>query len=373
MENSEFQKVKQNLQCFDRPIFETLISTMLGMIESGELPPGMKFPPDKKLAHELGISHVTLARALNELRRRNVLLRRRASGTSVPSDPQAVPAVKARKRIAVVFDSATEKTFHEELFLQLHHALEELGCTMMFFSSDNNSQKQMNQLKEILEDFSVSGCIVWSILSHEQVEEVLRERPKYYPLIFLDKYYPGLDHDSVTYANYDSGVAIGKMILKKKINECFWIMNTGIARHSSVSDRKAGLLSVLPPEIEVKTIQLDENDNSMLPLAFGRSSAIVCADNFTACHLKRLSLERGLRLPRHLYDFESYSDDHSSITEFTALVFPCELGTEAVRVLASRLNGKEACIISHPGKWQITLGVHPVAATRKSSGKTPQA
>ena len=77
--DTNFSKIKENLQCFNRPIYETVILSIIQMIESGELPPGTKFPPDKKLAIELGINHITLAKALNELRRRNVLDRRRAT------------------------------------------------------------------------------------------------------------------------------------------------------------------------------------------------------------------------------------------------------------------------------------------------------
>ena len=47
-----FQKVKDALQCFNRPIYETVILTLNEMIETGMLPPGTKFPPDKKLAIE---------------------------------------------------------------------------------------------------------------------------------------------------------------------------------------------------------------------------------------------------------------------------------------------------------------------------------
>jgi len=112
---ADFNRVKENLQCFNRPIYETVIVTLTEMIKSGELPPGTKFPPDKKLAIELGISHITLAKALNELRRRNILDRRRnildrrrSTGTSVPENIQLPSANAARRKIAVVFDKVSE-------------------------------------------------------------------------------------------------------------------------------------------------------------------------------------------------------------------------------------------------------------------------
>ena len=370
MESDDFKKVKDNLQCFNRPIYETLISTFQEMITSGELAPGTKFPPDKKLAIELGISHITLARALNELRRRNVLERRRASGTFVPMEQRGDTAQPPRRQIAVVFDDASEKTFQQQLFLQLHHGLEELGCAMVFYSSGNDAARQVCQLKEILKDFSISGCLVWSLLSKSQAEEVLSLRPRYYPLIFLDKHYAGLEHDAVTYSNYECGMAIGKELRRRKVRECHWVIDSNSQEHSSVTDRLTGLLAGLQGTASVRTTLLPMEAGQAVPdLSFAPSSAVVCADNGSARHLKALSMELGSALPRRLYDFETVVDDHSDIPEFTSYCFPCTLGTEALKILASRLNGKEACTVNHTGKWDITRSVRSGVPAKRTTVK----
>lgn len=348
----DFQKIKENLQCFSRPIYETVITTLVGMIEAGELAPGTKFPPDKKLAIELGISHVTLARALNELRRRNILERRRASGTFVPENRDPQTPLQARKKIAVVFDYASEKTFQQQLFLQLHHGLEELNCTMLFFSSDSDPDRQLRQLREILNDFSISGCIVWSILSTEQAAEIVRLRPRYYPLIFLDKHYPELEHDAVTYNNFDCGVAVAKALQRKKVQQIFWVEDLSAHNTPTVIDRRNGVLSVLPDPALLPVIELSGHGDDFA-MEFAPESAMICGDFESAVHLKEFARRRGITLPERLITFETVTDDHTKIPEFTAYRFPCELGNETINILSSRLNGKEACTVNHSGKWSV--------------------
>lgn len=348
----DFQKVKDNLQCFNRPIYETIIVTLIEMIESGELPAGTKFPPDKKLAIELGISHITLAKALNELRRRNILDRRRATGTSVPEDRALPEANKARKKIAVVFDSANEKTFQQSLFINLYKGLEQLNCSMCFFSAYDSAEKQLAILQEILNDFSISGCIVWSILNNEQAKKIIRMCPRYYPLIFLDRHYEGFDHDAVTYPNFECAAAIARTLYRRKVKSCCWIENK--VKHVVVSDvdRRNGFLSAWKDN-EFNLLQLPENEKDEHELQIPVSDVYICSDYQLAVQFKKILADRGELDGKRLFVIESPGDEHDELKEFTAFKFAPGMGDEAIKILSSRLNGKECSTVSHSGKWSV--------------------
>ena len=364
-----FQKVKDNLQCFNRPIYETIIVTLSEMIESGELPSGTKFPPDKKLAIELGISHITLAKALNELRRRNILDRRRATGTSVPEVKILPEANKARKKIAVVFDAASEKTFQQSLFINLYKGLEPLNCSMCFFSADSSAEKQLSILKEILNDFSISGCIVWSILNNEQAKQIIRMHPRYYPLIFLDRYYEGFDHDAVTYPNFDCAAAIAKSLRRKKITSACWVENK--EKHVIISDidRRNGFLSAWKEDNEFKLLQLPDGPEDYDKIEIPEAEAYICSDEQLALQFKTVLSLRGELDNKKLFVIETPGDDHEKLKEFTAFKFTPGMGDEAIKILSSRLNGKECSTVSHSGKWSVLEGKNPTR--RKIYEKTP--
>lgn len=355
----DFQKVKDNLQCFNRPIYETVIVSLIEMIESGELPPGTKFPPDKKLAIDLGISHITLAKALNELRRRNILDRRRATGTSVPETQILPEANKARKKIAVVFDSASEKTFQQSLFITLFKGLEQLNCSMCFFSAEGNSDKQLEILKEILNDFSISGCIVWSILNDEQAKQIIRMRPRYYPLIFLDRHYEKFDHDAVTYPNFDCAAAIAQSLNRRKIKSCCWVENK--EKHNVISDvdRRKGFLSKWKKENRFEVLNLPENDSNS-DIKIIDAEAYICIDNVIASQFKKILQKHGELEGKKLFVIESPGDDHNDLKEFTAYKFTPGMGDEAIKLLSSRLNGKECSTVSHSGKWSVLEGKNSI-------------
>ena len=349
---ADFNRVKENLQCFNRPIYETVIVTLTEMIKSGELPPGTKFPPDKKLAIELGISHITPAKALNELRRRNILDRRRSTGTSVPENIQLPSANAARRKIAVVFDNVSDEVFQQPLFISLYRGLEELNCSLCFFSCDSDPEKQLATCEEILNDFSISGCIVWSILDNEQAATLIRRRPNYYPLIFMDKRYEGFDHDAVTYPNFDCGAAIARSFNRRKITKCCWIEEKNKHDMPSDKERREGFLSVWKDN-DFELLYLPETPEEKELFRIPDGCAVVCCDQVVAVGLKKIFAENPVSVPQKLFVIESPSDDHTLVPEFTAFKFAPGIGAETVKILASRLNGKECCTVSHSGKWSV--------------------
>jgi len=349
VKDEAFNKIKDNLQRFNRPIYEVIIETIYSMIESGELPAGTKFPPDKKLALELGINHITLAKALNELRRRNVLERRRASGTSVPLRQLSPQNGVTKRTIAVVFDDANERTFQQRLFLQLHKGLESLGCTMNFYSSGGKAEQQLALLKQIAEDYSICGCIVWSLLSTQQAAEICHCLPPRYPLIFLDCCYPDLNCDAVTFNNVSCAKAVARALIRRNIHHIFWIEREQDTDRSTIRERREAIRSSCGENVEFTVLSMKEAISAQRE--YPSDSALVILAFDLALEFDRLAV----RKPPlgQMVTFATDYDDLSLLPNFTIYKFEAELGTEAVKILASRLNGKESCTVNHSGKWSV--------------------
>jgi GntR family transcriptional regulator len=73
------------------PRYEHLIATIEDAIRAGRLPPGAVLPREPDLAARLGLSRQTVGRALNDLARRGLLVRRRGIGTFVAAPPVEHP------------------------------------------------------------------------------------------------------------------------------------------------------------------------------------------------------------------------------------------------------------------------------------------
>jgi len=151
--------------------------------------------------------HLTLAKALNQLREEGYLERYRGHGTFVKdsiSDAYSSNGVHD-KMVALLLDEVSPEVFRTNLFLTMHKALDSCGFGLRLVSANNDPKVQLNQIKELIRQRSVSGCIAWSIMDRQLTEEALNARPKYFPLIFIDRYIDGLEMDFVGFDDFDAG------------------------------------------------------------------------------------------------------------------------------------------------------------------------
>ncbi len=352
----------------DGPIYETIIQEIRARILNGTWEDGVKLPSDKAMAAELGISHITLAKALNELRGLGLLVRRRASGTFVksPLSLDSDPNKASLPRIAVIFDDATEKTFRQKLFLEIYHRLEAAGLSMVFFSSRNSPEKQYEQLGRIINDPLLHGCLVWSILNHEQVAELLKSRPKTFPLVFMDKYYKGLQHDVAAYDNYNCALSMAQYFIKRGYRKFIWLENDFDCLYSSIADRRQGLTDGLKG-MELQKFSINNKNLPQLLSNQSGKQVIIVSYFAQALIVKEQLAGAGVVLPSDFCyaTFETDLDNSDQLREFTGFCFNSGLAAEAVNILLCRLNGDDRSIISKTCGWHI---VEPSMAAAAEPG-----
>jgi len=75
------------------PLYYQIAESIRAMIESGRLKAGDPLPPEVALSEELGVSRLTVRRALAELVNDGVLIRRRAKGTFVAPPRESLPLI----------------------------------------------------------------------------------------------------------------------------------------------------------------------------------------------------------------------------------------------------------------------------------------
>ena len=65
------------------PIYAQIADNLLNQIESGDLRPGDRLPPERKLSEKLSVNRMTVRRAFNLLESLGLLYRRQGSGTYI--------------------------------------------------------------------------------------------------------------------------------------------------------------------------------------------------------------------------------------------------------------------------------------------------
>jgi GntR family transcriptional regulator len=75
------------------PLYHQIAEAVRTQILTGQLKPGNLLPPDERISEQLQISRQTVLRAMSELSREGLLLRKRAIGTIVAPPQRVVPFV----------------------------------------------------------------------------------------------------------------------------------------------------------------------------------------------------------------------------------------------------------------------------------------
>jgi GntR family transcriptional regulator len=70
-------------QVYSLPLYIQIAEGLLSQIESGELSPGDRLPPERDLSESLGVNRMTLRRALRVLETQGMVVRRHGVGTFV--------------------------------------------------------------------------------------------------------------------------------------------------------------------------------------------------------------------------------------------------------------------------------------------------
>jgi DNA-binding LacI/PurR family transcriptional regulator len=324
------------------PLYECIRRTLQEMIVGGEIPDGCQLPSDKVFAKALGINHITLGKALNEVRKCGLLIRNRSTGTVVHSPSQAEINISGtqEKLISVILDDVTYGTFQSEFFVAVHNALVANKLEMLFSSSSGNPETQYATIRSILLKANCCGCIVWSIMNDAQVKELMQIKPKNFPLIILGRIHDGIAHDSVCYDLFDAANKAGNYYINLGYSKLAFVVPSN--KKEFVKERIAGLRSVLRDPKELELIYYDESD-------------ILSVDKYERIPLIAVNLKTLNWLYQMRQNSKQTLKDLIPITAFCTrndllpplpvlkVIFSSEeLGRKSVELLVGRLHGSQS-------------------------------
>lgn len=348
----KLKSIKDLAKNSEVPIYAHIHDVLKKMIISGELPNNYRLPSSMKLAAIIGVNHITLAKALNELRKQGLLERNRAIGTIVRGPQQKNASVPGdrQKLVAVIYDDVNPETFRSELFISIHDNLQKNGFEILFLSSSGRREIQFEQIKGILQKPNCCGCLVWPLLDSVQVRELMAMKPVDFPLVFLDKYYEDVGHDSATFDNFGSSVELGKIFIGRNYRKFVFLVREAAFKFSSVYDRYLGLRAALvkhnldPDNVTiVKYTDISDIDirkflrkleNAVLVAAWDTEAKAITQSISTDGH------DASVLYPMVSYDSSSLSGQQQRYMNISRMDFSeNDLAKAAINILLSRLNG----------------------------------
>ncbi len=91
-------KKSSNRDETSKPVYVQIAENLLDQIESGDLSPGDRLPPERELSEKFGVNRQTLRRALKKLELQGLLTRRQGAGTFVSE-----PKIEQRAEVVISF------------------------------------------------------------------------------------------------------------------------------------------------------------------------------------------------------------------------------------------------------------------------------
>ncbi len=352
---SELRKLCRERCDHGIPLYRRLEDAFVAMIEQGVLPDQFRLPSDMVLAADLGISHVTLGKVFNELRKRGMVERSRSLGTFVRTS-RSLPKSRTGRLVAMLLSDFNRDTFrpdNREFFMALDESLRQAGLEMLMLSAAGRKEQQQLQIREVIQNPACCGAIIFSLLDENDVKEVLKIKPLAWPLIFVD---PNHDYegnkqcDMIQYDGYGACCDIARRFLREGGRRFVVVSSERNLNHHTVMMRIRGLwqalaeYSTIPNPLEIVSYEeeiidwsrlLDRAPNSLL-LAITASNV---TDLLAAAKRDRIDLKR--LLPA--IGFTLLNEHLSPIWDLPLFAFdPGVPAKQAVALLCKRLEGDQS-------------------------------
>lgn len=327
-----------------RMLYRQVKDFILSQIQKGIYLPGEVIPAERELAERLGVSRYTVRRAIQELVDEGVLYRVQGNGTFVQEPKRSVHPRSDSIGIVLPFCDAEMEML---LLNGMQRALRETKYSMTLLVSNNDSQKELEEIRR-LRDEHVSGLIIMPSQEPGGGAAAYELKNDGFPFVLVDRRVPGCETDCVMSDNIQGGTLATEHLLNLGHERIAFVKHND-DQTSSMKDRFTGYQQALRRRGLGDGVMFSFDYGTGLPelkafLAKREYTAVVTVNSYVALDVVKACRELGLVIPD---DLSIVSFDDLSITRLldvplTAVAQYSELiGYRAVRLLVEKMEARE--------------------------------
>lgn len=351
---------------------------------------GDRLPPEREFCVELGVSRVTLRKAMEALHREGFLQTRRGGGTRLAKALSPPPAARSgvRRLIGLVVPTV-ENSFISRIVRGAEEFATRAEFHVALAHDHGDMDTQLRQLRRMTES-DIGGLAVYpdtgNVLRPEFRELIDRVEKRGIPLVMIDRYVPDIETPSVMSDNF-AGLysATEHMILAghRRLGLLAFGPEGGVADR----DRRKGFLAALQDyglpaepvfEASLGTRGHEESAREAVAAQLAahggrpRFDGVVCMQDNMAYGAFLALRDAGLRVPDDvgLVGYDNLDRELFQVAGLglTSIDQPAEdIGREAARLLIGRIEGAPA-----QARAQHIL-LKPRLVVRESCGALPGA
>lgn len=344
------------------PLYKEVYIDIKNAIKDSVYPIGTKLPTDSELTKKYGVSNITIKKAMDMLKKDNLIERKPRTGTTVIRDTDLNVQVEADKKVitlGVVVSDFNEYFGNNLIKSIVTHSSDKVNCILKFSKGD--PQKEGLLINKLL-DYGVDGIILIPASSDYFSSKLLELISSNFPLVLVDRIMDKLPTCNVTIDNkaaatdlthhlIESGhEKIGIITANKKLStneeRIEGAINAHISRNIPISRSQilCSMESMAPerhvsPEEDVRKIKDFLQRNPDL-------TALLAGEYAAALLVKQAVEEMGASITD---DYSVVCFDHSSIDLFKKNQFVFDhihqdeiaIGEEAVNLIIEKIRNPD--------------------------------
>jgi GntR family transcriptional regulator of arabinose operon len=336
------------------PLYYQLRMAILDRIASGEFKPEGAIPSERKLAESYGVSRITVVKALNDLAQEGVLERRQGKGTFVRAFPQQIHIQPSMHNAVGFMAPVLTDPYLFDIVRGIESITSRSGYHLVMICSNEDAVHEAQYVLTARQQGLV-GLIVYPMYGQPNQDAFEQALTGEVPLVFVDRYYPGLMADRAVFDDENGAYALTRHLLDyghRRIAFVPWYefdctSVQGRLRGYRHALREAGLpaddsliwSNLYPREI----VEGADKGHLKRLLAGGRVTAVLAVNFIIATFLLRDLWVCGIHIPQDisLVGFGLDQPSFSCPFPFTAAKQSgFELGRTGARLLLGRIEGQ---------------------------------
>ena len=370
--------------------YGAVADALLKDVRSGKYAPGAAFPSLTAIMRRFGVTRMTAARAVDELRRRGVVLTVPGSGSRVRN-----------RSIGLVLPGLAYSEVFQPILATLSALCRRSGYSLIFggaFSgAPEECAKEARDLAVSLVDQRVSGVIFQPVTRYDGAAEANRAIAATFaeakiPVVLID-YDIALPpersgYDMVGLNNFEAGRRLGAHLLDAGARRIAFLVHPNASasvalRHAGVAASAATPARAVPPSYQnlnskrgpstktptVFRLDAEPDDAEAVAAAMKRlrPDAFVCGNDKVAARLHQTLAALGVRVPDDvlLAGFDDIQIASAMTPQLTTMRQPCaEIAATAFRTLLER--------VAHPGLPPRDIFLNATLVPRESTVPRPR-
>jgi len=322
-------------------------------LRAGAYPTGVPLPSETALVRKYGVSRITVARAMGELRRKGLVWRKRGAGTFATDN-----ACREGGRLGLIMPSLSSGEIFPPICQALVRLAQKDGYSLLLGDMPaEDTQASADCIDALVRSYvaqKVVGVIFQPLALLQASDavtaralELLDKAGIRVVLIDRDFRMPRLKHDFVGIDNFTAGRDVGEHLVARGARRVAFLMRP--RSPTVIRDRYDGVMSAVGDRRAKESLVVaNPTDRRKLAGLFrgrARPDAVVCESDYVALCFRNTLAELGLSVPKdvRLVGFNDGRYAAASSPPLTTVRQPCEeIAAVAYRALRERLRDPAA-------------------------------